>query len=146
MPLSSPAELSQPELAAVPTGASLASAGRLKAHCAEGGTAWYDLPGVDVVRGVRAYVQPQEPAEPSTDDDTETQGPNEEPAGERLYLESWTDLARQAPRRSVDQRRPDVAVARRVLQVLTGPRHEREPAGAGERAPHDPLAGLGIST
>ena len=55
----------------------------------ERGEPWYDLPGVEVVRGIRAYVQSQEAAEPFTDDDTETQAPIEEPPGERLYLESW---------------------------------------------------------
>ncbi len=53
------------------------------------GEPWYDLPGVEVVRGVRAYVRPDEPAEPFTDDDAETDVPVAEPTGERLYLESW---------------------------------------------------------
>lgn len=53
------------------------------------GEPWYDLPGVEVVRAIRAYVQPEEPAAPFTDDDEETEAPVAEPAGQRLYLESW---------------------------------------------------------
>ncbi len=55
----------------------------------ERGEPWYDLPGVEVVRGVRAYVQPEQSAQPFTDDVAETEALVEEPPGERLYLESW---------------------------------------------------------
>ena len=55
----------------------------------ERGEPWYDFPGLEVVRGMRAYVQPQEPAVSFTDDDAEMEAPVAEPAGERLYLESW---------------------------------------------------------
>jgi hypothetical protein len=53
----------------------------------ERGEPWYDLPGVEVVRGVRAFIRPDEPVEPLTDDDIDE--PIIEPAGERLYGESW---------------------------------------------------------
>ena len=55
----------------------------------ERGEPWYDLPGVEVVRGIRAYVQPEQPAEPYTNDDAETEARVEEPPGERLYFETW---------------------------------------------------------
>lgn len=55
----------------------------------ERGDLWYDLPGIEVVRGIRAYVAPDEPTEPFTDDDEETEAPVVEPEGERVYLESW---------------------------------------------------------
>ena len=55
----------------------------------ERGELWYDLPGIEVVRGIRAYVAPDEPTEPFTDDIAETDAPVVEPEGERVYLESW---------------------------------------------------------
>ncbi len=54
----------------------------------ERGEPWYDLPGVEVVAGARAYVRPDEPHLPAGDeipDDT----PIEQPSGEVLYSESW---------------------------------------------------------
>lgn len=55
----------------------------------ERGEPWYDLPGVEVVRGIRAYVQPDEPAEPFTEDEAEVEVPIAEPAGDRWFRESW---------------------------------------------------------
>jgi hypothetical protein len=55
----------------------------------ERGELWYDLPGIEVVRGIRAYVAPNEPVEPFTDDVEEIEAPVVEPEGERVYLESW---------------------------------------------------------
>jgi hypothetical protein len=55
----------------------------------EQGEPWYRMPGVEVVRGVRAFVAPEEPAEPFSDEDADEVEPIVEPAGERLYLESW---------------------------------------------------------
>ncbi len=51
------------------------------------GEPWYSLPGVEVMRAVRAFVTRPEPAEPFTVDEIEPL--IVEPAGERLYLESW---------------------------------------------------------
>ena len=54
----------------------------------ERGEPWYDLPGVAVVRGERSYVRPDEPPTPLSDD-TDDDGPVTEPAGVRLFGESW---------------------------------------------------------
>ncbi len=53
----------------------------------ERGEPWYELPGVEVVRGVRRYVRPDEPAVPLDEDDLEA--PIVEPEGEQIYGESW---------------------------------------------------------
>lgn len=54
----------------------------------EAGEPWYDLPGVEVIRGARAYVRPEEAVLPLADEeDVETM--IVEPAGERLYGETW---------------------------------------------------------
>lgn len=54
----------------------------------EAGEPWYDMPGVEVVRGERAWFRPDEPATtPLRDDDDEA--PITEPAGERLFGETW---------------------------------------------------------
>lgn len=60
----------------------------LYALCHDAGEPWYDIPGIEVVRGVRAYVRPDEPATPlSAEDDIEAT--IVEPAGERIFGESW---------------------------------------------------------
>ncbi len=53
----------------------------------EAGEPWFQLPGVAVVRGARAYIQPDELAMTPEDDDFDA--PIVEPTGRRLYGESW---------------------------------------------------------
>ncbi len=53
----------------------------------ERGEPWYELPGVEVVRGVRRYVRPNEPAVPLDENDLEV--PIVEPDGEQIYGEAW---------------------------------------------------------
>lgn len=54
----------------------------------EAGEPWYDMPGVEVVRGTRAYVRPDEPAARLGDED-DVEEPIVEPAGERIFGETW---------------------------------------------------------
>ncbi len=54
----------------------------------EAGEPWHDMPGVEVVRGVRAYVRRHVPAGPLSPEDVGDET-IVEPAGDRLYGESW---------------------------------------------------------
>ncbi len=54
----------------------------------EAGEPWYDLPGIEVIRGARAYIRTEEAALPFADGE-ELDATIVEPAGERLYGESW---------------------------------------------------------
>ena len=54
----------------------------------EHGEPWYDMPGIEVARGVRSYVKPSEPATPLSDEDDEFEAIIQ-PPGERLFGESW---------------------------------------------------------
>jgi hypothetical protein len=54
----------------------------------EHGEPWYDLPGIEVVRGVRAYVRPIDPPTPLSDEDDYDEA-IAQPPGERLFGESW---------------------------------------------------------
>lgn len=54
----------------------------------ERGEPWYNMPGVQVVSGVRAYVRPDERPTPLSDE-TDYDEAITQPAGERLFGESW---------------------------------------------------------
>jgi len=54
----------------------------------ERGEPWYDVPGIQVIYGARAYLRPDErPEGPSDEEDLEA--PIGIPAGELLFSESW---------------------------------------------------------
>lgn len=53
------------------------------------GEPWYDLPGVEVISGIRVFLRPDETPAPLPDDDDEITEPIAQPAGEVLFAESW---------------------------------------------------------
>ncbi len=55
----------------------------------ERGEPWYELPGIDVVTGARAWVRPDPAHTASAADDEPDDLPDEELGGEVLYRESW---------------------------------------------------------
>jgi hypothetical protein len=80
-----PKETDRDAQAAVPSAAQA-----LYALLHERGEPWYDLPGVEVVAGSRAYVRPDEPVSPDEDDDDVPDDIRiQQPSGEVLYGESW---------------------------------------------------------
>lgn len=54
----------------------------------EHGEPWYDMPGVEVVSGLRAYVRPDEQPTPLSEE-TDYDEAITQPPGERLFGESW---------------------------------------------------------
>jgi hypothetical protein len=54
----------------------------------EHGEPWYDLPGIEVVRGARAYVRPIDPPTPLSPEDDLGEA-IAQPPGEQLFNEGW---------------------------------------------------------
>jgi hypothetical protein len=54
----------------------------------EHGEPWYDLPGIEVVRGARAYVRPIDPPTPLSYEDDLGEA-IAQPPGEQLFNEGW---------------------------------------------------------